>query len=282
MSLVAIIGAGEIGGAVARALAARARVDTIRLIDDDASMAAGKSLDLLQSGAISRSDTRIEGARELAAASGAAAVVIADPSGTGAEWTGEPGLTLLRRLGTSGTMDGSVVICAGAGQGALMQRGFDELRLPRRRLIGSAPESLAATARALVAIEARAASYQVALTIVGRPPDKFAILWSEGSIAGHSIPALLSPPQLHRIEQRLLGLWPPGPGALGTAAAVVCEAVAAGSRRVFSAFVSLDRDNGTTAPVCAWPVGLGPAGLERVGSPVLTGRDKIVVDEVLQ
>jgi malate/lactate dehydrogenase len=78
------------------------------------------------------------------------------------------------------------------------------------------------------------------------------------------------------------GLWPPGSGALGTAAALFCEAVAGGSRRIFSAFVSLDRDNGTKAPVCAWPVAIGPAGLARVTSPVLTGRDKIVVDEVLQ
>ena len=48
MSLVAIIGAGEIGGAVARALAARARIGVIRLIDDNASVAAGKALDLTQ------------------------------------------------------------------------------------------------------------------------------------------------------------------------------------------------------------------------------------------
>ena len=41
MALVAIIGAGEIGGAVARALASQGRVDTIRLIDEKASVASG-------------------------------------------------------------------------------------------------------------------------------------------------------------------------------------------------------------------------------------------------
>ena len=51
---------------------------------------------------------------------------------------------------------------------------------------------------------------------------------------------------------------------------------------MFSAFVSLDRDNGTKAPVCAWPVSIGPVGLERVTTPVLSGRDQVVVDEVLQ
>jgi malate/lactate dehydrogenase len=69
---------------------------------------------------------------------------------------------------------------------------------------------------------------------------------------------------------------------MGTAAAVFCESVATGSRRVFSAFVSLDRDNGTKAPVCAWPVSIGASGLERVSTPALSARDQVVVDEVLK
>ena len=93
---------------------------------------------------------------------------------------------------------------------------------------------------------------------------------------------MLSAPQMRLLDHRLRGLWPPGPNALGTAAAVFCEAAIGASRRLFSAFVSLDRDNGTKAPVCAWPVSLGPAGLERVTTPVLTGRDRVVVDEVLE
>jgi len=282
MSFVAIIGAGEIGGAVARTLAARARVAVVRLIDEQQTIASGKALDLLQSAPISGSDTRIEAAADVAAVDGAAAIVLADSAASQAEWSGEAGLALLRRLRGYGTVDRAVLICAGAGQRTLMQQGFDEVGIPRRRMIGSAPEAFAATARALVAIETRAASNQVALTVLGWPPAKMAIPWSEASVGGHSIEAVLSPPQLTQIERRVRGLWPPGPNALGTAAALFCEAVCGESRRIFSAFVSLDRDNGTRAPVCAWPVALGSSGLERVMSPALTGRDKVVVDEVLQ
>ncbi len=281
MSLVAIIGAGEIGGAVARALASRSRVELVRLIDEKAAVAAGKALDLMQAGPICRSDTRVEGSADLAAAAGAAAIVIADRVDSADEWGGEQGLDLLRRLGRGGFLDRSVVICAGASQRALMQQGFDELGLPRRRVIGSAPEALAATARALVAIEARAASNQVALTVIGRP-DKFVIPWSDASVGGHALTTLLTPPQLNQVERRLRGLWPPGTSALGTAAALFCEAAGQGSRRIVSAFVSLDRDNGTKAPVCAWPVSIGPDGLQRVMHPTLTSRDQVVVDEVMQ
>ena len=281
MSLVAIIGAGEIGGAVARALAVRARVDTVRLIDDNASLAAGKALDLAQSGPISRSDARIEGAGDLGAAAGAAAIVLADPAGSG-EWNGDAGLSVLRRLKAGGLLEGAVLICAGATHCTLMQRAFDELGLSRRRVIGSSPESLASVARALVAVEAGAASNQVALTLMGRPPERIVIPWNEASIAGQGVTSVLTAPQVNQVERRLRGLCPPGPNALGTAAALFCESVVSGSRRIVSAFVSLDRDNGTKAPVCAWPVSIGASGVERVTTPVLSARDQVLVDEVLQ
>ena len=281
MSLVAIVGAGEIGAAAARALALRARVDVVRLIDENESVAAGKALDLMQSGPVRGSDTRVEGLADFGAAAGAAAIVLADPVGLG-EWSGEAGLAICRRLLKLGCLEQAVLICAGAAQRALMQQGFDELGLSRRRVIGSAPEALAATARALVALEARAASNQVVLTVLGNPPDRMVIPWAEASIGGNSISSLLTASQLHQLERRIRGLWPPRPGALGTAAALFGEAAVIGSRRLFSAFVSLDRDNGTKAPVSSWSVSIGPAGLERVSTPALTGRDRVVVDEVLE
>jgi malate dehydrogenase len=281
MSLVAIIGAGEIGGAVARALISRGRVGAVRLIDDNASVAAGKALDLTQSGPMLRCDARVDGTADLSAAAYASAIVLADPAGA-AEWTGEPALAVLRRLKDGGHLDRAVLICAGATHYTLMQQGFDELGLSRRRVVGSSPESIASTARALVALEAGAAPDQIALMVIGRPPDRLVIPWSAASAAGHLMTSLLTAPQLGRVERRAHGLWPPGPNALGAAAALFCESVVAGSRRIVSAFVSLDRDNGTRAPVCAWPISVGATGLERVTTPVLSGRDQVVVDEVLQ
>jgi malate dehydrogenase len=281
MSVVAIVGAGEIGGAAARSLVSRARVDLVRLIDPNATMAAGKALDLMQARPVGGSDTRVESAADIAAASGAAAIVLAEFTGpTGV--SGESSLGVLRRLLEIGCLEQAVVICAGAEHRMLMQRALDELKLPRRRLIGSAPEAFAAAARALVAVEASVAVNQVTLMVLGNPPGRMVIPWAQASIGGQSVDSLLSAPQLHRLERRLVGLWPPGPNVLGTAAALFCESAATGSRRLFSAFVSLDRDNGTRAPVCAWPVSIGASGMERIASPTLTGRDRVVMDEVLE
>jgi malate dehydrogenase len=280
MSLVAIVGAGETGGAAARSLALRGRVDVIRLIDEKGSAADGIALDLQQSGPVRGSDTRVEGSADLGSALGAQAIILADPFGSG-EWSGEAGLGIIRRLMKLGCLERGVLVCAGPGQRTLMQQAFDELGVSRRRVVGSAPEALAAGARALLAVEARTASNQVVLTVIGAPPDRFAIPWTEASIGGQGVFSMLTTPQLRQLERRLKGFWPPGPGALGTTSGLFAEAAATGSRRLFSAFVALDRDNGTKAPVCAWPVSLGPDGLDRVTSPVLTGRDRVIVDEVL-
>ena len=52
MTTVAIIGAGDIGGACAHALALGDRAGNIVVVDKVASVAAGKALDIRQSGAI--------------------------------------------------------------------------------------------------------------------------------------------------------------------------------------------------------------------------------------
>jgi malate dehydrogenase len=283
MSMVAIVGAGEIGAATARVLAARSKVTVVRLIDEHGDVAIGKALDLRQTAPVINSDTMVEASRDYSAAAGAVAIVLADSAREpGAEWAGEAGLALLARLNRMAVLEQSVLICAGATQQPLMQQALDELGIARLRLIGSAPEAFAATARALVAIDAQASAAQVMLTVIGVPPRRFVIPWTDSSIAGTAVASMLAPTQLHRLETRLRGLWPPGPAALGTAAALMAEAVAVGSRRLFSTFVSLDRDNGTKAPVCAWPVSIGASGVERIASPVFTGRDRVVIDEVLE
>ena len=61
MQDVAIIGAGELGGALAHVLARRDVASTIRLIDETGGVAAGKALDIMQSAPIERFATRVVG-----------------------------------------------------------------------------------------------------------------------------------------------------------------------------------------------------------------------------
>ena len=152
MRRVAIIGAGELGGAAAHLVARHDLVQSITLVDETGRVAAGKALDIAQAAPIEGFATELSGSTDVSRAAGAAIVVIADRVG-GGEWQGEDGWLLLKRL--TQTASGAVIVCAGAAQRELVDRGVRELRFTRARLFGSAPEALAAGARALVALTAQ-------------------------------------------------------------------------------------------------------------------------------
>src|SRR5688500_17956803 len=98
MATVAIIGAGELGGAIAQALAAGDCVSRLLIVDAHAGAAAGKALDILQSSAIDGFHARLEGSDDVTRAAGCHVCVIADRFGqTPAEWQGDEGLSMLTR-----------------------------------------------------------------------------------------------------------------------------------------------------------------------------------------
>ena len=87
MATVAIVGAGDIGGACAEALAAHDLVGHILVIDAAVNAAAGKALDIQQAGAIGGVHARLEATSDESRAIGCAAYVIADRFAPGSpEW----------------------------------------------------------------------------------------------------------------------------------------------------------------------------------------------------
>jgi malate dehydrogenase len=271
MSFIAIVGAGALGGALAQRLAARGRARHVTLIDSAGAVARGKALDIQQSSPIDGFSTMLSGTDRLEAAAGADAIVLADDAGTGAEHAGEAGLALLRRV--AALEPAAPIVFAGAAQRELMLPAIAELRVDRRRIVGSAPGALESAVRALVALEIDATGVEVQLRIVGVPPRAAVVAWEEASAFGQPIASVVPAHRLAAISARLPSLWPPGPTALASAGARVAEAVAAGSRRRFTCFVALDEAPYRNA-VAAMPVKLGARGIERVLGPALTRQER--------
>ncbi|HYE85699.1 MAG TPA: hypothetical protein VEA16_05060, partial [Vicinamibacterales bacterium] len=169
MITVAILGAGDVGGSAAHALARGERVRRALLIDEAGTVAAGKALDIQQAGAVDGFHTRVDGTNDLTRVTGCAAVVIADG------WTGEAALAAMVRL--RGLLGDAPIVFAGAGQSDLMLALAREARFDRRRLVGSAGEALAGAARAMVAMEANCSPSEVALSVLGAPPSGFVVPW---------------------------------------------------------------------------------------------------------
>jgi malate/lactate dehydrogenase len=84
-----------------------------------------------------------------------------------------------------------------------------------------------------------------------------------------------------RIEARAARLWPPGPFALGLAAARVTEALVRHSRRAFSVLMVLGGEFGVRGRVGAMPVTLSPAGIATTRVPTLNTRERVRLETVL-
>lgn len=289
MTTVAIIGAGDLGGACARALAASHRVSRVLLVDDAASTAVGKALDIMQSGAVDGFHCQFAGTDDVSAASGAAACVIADrfptparsaaPAGAlASEWQGDEALAMLKRLLTYAPE--APLVFAGATQAELMLHAVGELRVVRQRAIGSAPEAFASALRAIVALEARSSPNEVMLAVLG-VPGGFVVPWSEASIGGYALDRVLSQVEIARVEARAARLWPPGPFTLGLAASRIVEGMLGSSRRSFSALTLLGGEFGVRNRIGALPVRLAPAGIVQVRVPSLNTRERVQVETAL-
>ena len=289
MTIVTILGAGELGGSVAHALARAERVGRVVLIDEGGTIAAGKALDIQQSGAIDGFHTRVEGTQDLTRVTGCAVCVVADTGRPAADWQGESGLAMMVRL--RGFVGEAPIVLAGAGQADLLLAAVREAGFRRERVVGSAPEALAAAARAIVALEAECSPSEVALSVLGTPPrlperlngvpPAFIVPWSEASIAGHSVERVLTQVQIRRIEARVALLWPPGPQALGTAAARVVEAIVTSARRAPGVLTVLGGEYGVRNRVGVLPCLLGPGGITEVRPPALNARVRVQLETAL-
>jgi malate dehydrogenase len=275
---VAIVGAGELGGALAHVLASRDLAGAIHLVDDAGRVAEGKALDIAQSAPLGSFTTKISGSTELPKAAGASLIFVADRV-DGGEWRGEAGLLLLARIARLGRH--GIVVCAGAGQRELVERGVRELQFARNRLLGSAPEALAAAVRALAAIETGASPRDVALTVLGIPPSAIVVPWEQASTAGASLATALGDLGRRRLTARLPPLWPPGPYALAMAAAKAAASLLGRSRETVSAFVAPDDSTGRRARAAALPVRLGVSGIERIAMPDLNPHDRVALDNAM-
>ena len=288
MPTICIVGAGELGGSIAHALARGDRVRRVLLVDEGGTIAAGKALDIQQAGAIEGFHTGVEGTNDLTRVTGCAVMVIADsgrppaPAGDegSGEWRGEIGLSMMVRLkGFSGR---APIVFAGARQSDLLVAVERETGVDRARLVGSAPEALAGAVRSIVALEARCSPSEVVLAVLGTPPSGFVVPWGEASIGGYALERVLTQVQLRRIEARLPLLWPPGPHTLGLAAARVAEALVTSARRAMSVLTVLDGEFGVRHRAGVLPCLLSPAGIAKVRLPELNTRERVQLETALE
>jgi len=271
MPTVSILGAGPIGACIAQTLARRARVRDVCLIDDAASVAIGKALDIQQSGPVEGYDTRVAGDGNALTAAGAAVIVIADAYESG-EWEGERGLALVRQLLTAGAT--APIVFAGAKQTWLMEAASAELGLAADRIVGTAAAALTGSVRALVALETDGSGADVSLVVTGRPPA-FVIAWSSATIGGGLVTDRVPPHRLMAITNQLKGLWPTRPYAIAAATALVVEGLLSGTRAHVPAVTIVDQEFGVRSRAALLPLSLGNGRVVARHTPSFSPQERV-------
>ena len=279
MREVAILGAGELGGATAHVLARSDASRSIRLVDESGSIAAGKALDIAQAAPIDGFATQLSGGSDVAAAAGASVIVVADRA-VGGEWRSDEGAQFLKRLATLAPR--AVLLCAGAASREMIDRAVGELRVNRSHVIGSAPEALVSGARALCALAADDSPQRVALSIVGNPPARTIVLWEHATIGGIALTRVLAEPERRRLAARIAASWPPGAYALACAAVSAIEVMAGRTRRTLTCFVGPDTTMGTRTQTAALPVRLSGHGIAEVLLPELSAAERVALEGALE
>jgi len=279
MPIVAIIGAGPLGGALAHALAERSRVDEVRLIDPEGRIAEGKALDILQSAPVQQFSTRLSAANTFAAAAGASAIVFADLL-AGGEIAGEAGLAIVRQIARMD--DEAPLVFAGGQQRELMARAIAEIHVAPRRLLGSAPLALESAITALAAAIADVSPADLSIGIAGVPPTDAVIGWDAATAFHRPISTVLAPHQLSALSSRVAALWPPGAYTLASAAARVAEALAHGSRRRYTCFAAIDVSGAGRDMVAAVPVEIVKGGIGKTLEPALSRHERTAFENGLR
>lgn len=274
MATIVVVGAGDIGGAAAREIAALDLVSRVVIVDDLANVAAGKALDVAQSAPVDRYHTALSATSDVAAVVGAVAVVLADVPGD------ERTIALVRRI--AGLNQEAPLICAGVTHGAIIEKSVFEGGVSRFRVFGAAPEALRSAVVAMVSAEAGAAPSDITLSVLGRPPGHIIIPWDEASIAGRCATNVLTPPQIARLDARIARLWPPGPYTLAAAAARMLKTALTRSPRVQIALVAVATEEGMAGGSAMMPVTLNVKGIASLVPPALSARDRVRFETLMR
>ena len=266
--MIAVLGAGPIGAAIAHRLAERGRVPAVRLIDGNAGVAQGKALDIRQSGPIDGSDVRLSGGSDPLDAVSAAAIVLADDTVSGT-WDGDRGLALIEKFVRAGVI--APLVFAAPTQLPLMESAARELHVGADRMVGTAASAMVSIVRSLVNIELGQTGASVAVT--GRPPS-FVVAWSAATIGGALVTDRVPPHRLLAISQAMPRLWPPGPQAIAAPTALAIEALVSGSRRFMSAVTILDGELGARGRAGLLTVSLGNGRVLARAVPTMSPQER--------
>ena len=282
---VTVIGAGMVGGTVAKMLAIRDYADVV-LVDIVEGMPQGKSLDLMQMGTLLGFDTQLTGANSYDETAGSDVIVIT--SGIARK----PGMSRDDLLKTNmgivesvtkqvvSSSPDAVIIVVSNPLDAMCHVAFDAAGFPRERVIGMAGVLDSARFRAFIAMEMGVSVEDVSAMVLGGHGDTMVPLSRFSTVGGVPITELLAADRVSAIEERtakggaeIVGLLKTGSAyyAPGMSTVEMVDAIMLDKKRVLPCSVLLKGEYGISDLYVGVPIKLGAGGVEQIIELNLTG-----------
>jgi malate dehydrogenase len=289
---VTIVGAGNVGATTAQRLADRGYADVV-LLDVVPGLPQGKSLDILESGPITGSDSYVIGSNDYEASSDSDVVVIT------AGVARKPGMSrddlLLTNMKIVGHVTEQVVryspntilIIVSNPLDAMVQHAFEISQFPRSRVMGMAGILDTARFRAFLAHELQISIKDIQAYVLGGHGDNMVPLVRYTTAGGVPIADLLSPEDIEKIVRRtrqggaeIVELLKTGSAFYAPSAAVLqmVDAVLLDEKRILPCAAYLNGEYGISGVFAGVPVKLGANGIEEIVHIELTKEE----DEALK
>ncbi len=275
---VSVLGAGNVGATVAFLLSQTGAYD-VSLVDVQGGIAAGKSLDLRQSGAVLLSDAHVEGGDgfEITANSD----IIVHTAGL----PRLPGMTRDDLLQKNAEVTASVIeramvhsknpiiVIVSNPLDAMCHVALSVSGLPKERVIGMAGILDSARFRTFIAMELRMSVRDIEALVLGSHGDTMVPLPRYATVAGVPIAEFISEQRIEALVERtrnggseIVGHLKAGGAYYAPAAATVemVRAICADERRVLPCSALLDGEYGIKGIYVGVPVVLGANGIQKV------------------
>jgi malate dehydrogenase len=281
-----LVGAGNVGATVARAIAEKGLADVV-IIDIADQKAAGVALDIYETCPIIGSDSRVIGGADWGAAAGSDIVVVTSGKprkpGMSRDDLVRDNFEIMKSIAPNITAHcpNAIVVPVANPLDAMSQALFRLTGFPRERVIGMAGVLDSARMSTFVAMELNVSVQNVHSFVLGGHGDTMVPLPRYSTVAGIPITELLAKDRIDAIAKRtadggaeitkLVGTsaW----YAPGQAAAEMCEAILKDKKKILPCSVFLQGEYGIRDLFVGVPVKLGARGVEQIVQITLTAEE---------
>ena len=287
-SLIAVIGAGQVGATTAHAIARRNLAD-IALVDIVDGLAAGKALDLMEAAPLEGWDVAVRGSTDYAMIAGAAIVVItaglARKPGMSREDLLKQNAAIVRPIAEQAVRHApqAILIVVTNPLDIMAQLAYRVSGFPRQRVLGMAGVLDSARFRCFIAEALRVSPREVQAMVLGGHGDQMVPLPRYTTVAGVPLPELTDAATIERLTKRtrdggaeIVALLKQGSAFYAPAASVaeMAAAILLDEHRVLPCACYLQGEYGLKDLFCGVPVRLGRAGIEEIVLLPLTEQER--------